>query len=236
MRVRLSGSWSLAFVLFATSTSCSAQQSNPAPSASEEGSTAGSPVTKVNKEYLGRLTHIKSDETVVFLGVRSERGHFIALGIGDGGPITDGAVVASCIDPGAPENCTICYLGEAGDESIIAVVTNKIPLRIGAGIWFDAGSSSHTAGLAVSEGVDLPQLERGKTNLLGQLTADRSGVTWGAEPNLRGWVRQLLAGSAPPLLKTARDLQPSKPTPLKQLQGEVSRAISSGGEALMVHK
>lgn len=234
MGVRLLRSWLLVLVLVA-SIPCSPAQSNSAPSSGQKGSLA-SPITEVNGEYLGRLTNVKSDETVVFLGVRSLRGNFLALGIGDGGPIKDGEPVASCVDPGKPANCTICYLGKAGDESIIAVVTNRIPLRIGAGIWFNEGSRSGVPGVAVSEGVDLPQLERGKANLLGQLTVDDFGVTWGAEPDLGGWLRQLLAGSPSPLLKSARNLQPNKPTRLEKLRGGVTRMMTSRGDVLVFHK
>jgi hypothetical protein len=201
----------------------------PAPHSPAQGSAANS-VTRVRQEYVGRFTHLRRDEAIVVLGVRSPGHEFLAVGIGVGGHIKDGDAVASSINPEDPKDCAICYLGEAGDESIIAVVTNRIPLRIGAGIWLRKGLSP---GVVISKGVELSQLERGRVHLLGRLTTDGAGVTWEAEPNLRGLMRQLLAGSAPALLASPRNLQPSKPVLLEQLQGRVARSLTSRGEVLV---
>jgi hypothetical protein len=206
---------------------------------------AASSATGVDAAYLGRFTHLKSDEAIVFLAVRMGR-PLRAIGIGDGGPMKGGKVIASSIivNAGGAENCTICHLGETQGASIIAVVTNRVSLRIGAGIWFE-GSLGSPGGVVVSEGVVLPQLELGKAYLLGQLQVVENGtgkfVIWAKDSNLDGWLRQLFEVSAPaigvyppPILASARDLQPPEPTDLEPLYGRVASFLSSTGAELVL--
>jgi hypothetical protein len=205
------------------------------------GSVTGAPKIK---QVLDRLRHLDSDETVVFLGVRVPG--YEVEGVGIGRPTKNNNTIAYYTDDPEPKDCEVCYLGKAGDESIYVIVTNviatnRIPLRIGAGIWF---STSNSRGVAATKGVDLPQLERGKAYLLGRFTVDvdKSSETWEPEPNLGGWLqqlfsgpgptwksesnpgdrlRQLFSGSPPPFPASAQNLHPPKPTQLEFLHGRL---------------
>ena len=196
-------------------------QHTPAPG---EAARSVTPAPTV-KEVLGRLNRVKSNQAVLFLGVVAPGWEVDSVGIGDAGPIKDGVLLGSDEDDPKTGDCAVCYLGRAGEESIFVIVTDRVPLRIGAGIWSSGKGASR---VAPTKGVELLQLERGRFYLFGRLTAVESGATWEAEPRLAGWLRQLFAGAAPSLLTSARNLQPSTPTQIELLQRPFRTATISG--------